>query len=134
MKNLKIVTALNVVLLAFVLMILFSCSGIASETDSYTDLTNGVGTVREYWCDELTTEILENRGSDILVEKIIGRCLDAEGNGQIINCSDPNYNYISYKNVEGVHTGDVVLTVCIYQPNNSYTDDIVVRFDYIIGK
>lgn len=113
---------------------LIICSGILTSASEYTDLAEGVGTVREYWCDELTTDILVNRGTDVIIEKIIGICLDSEGNGQIVNPADPEYNYISYKSVKGVYPGDVVLTLCIYQPCNDYEDDVAQRFDYVLGK
>lgn len=44
------------------------------------------------------------------------------------------YNYISYKGVKGIRKGDVVLTICIYNPGTNYEDDIVERFDYIIDR
>lgn len=131
----KLVTALTAILLAFVLTIMFSYSGFATETETeYKFGAENLGTVREYWCDELTAEILENRGSDIIIEKIIGLCLDSEGNGRIVNTANPEYDYISYRSVPGVYQGDLVLTICIYQPNNAYVDDVVARFDYVLGK
>lgn len=94
---------------------------------------NGVAQVREYYCNELTSDILENRGDDIIIEKIIGVCENRNGDGRILNVADPEYDYISYRGVKDVDPGDVVLTVCIYQPGNRYTDDIADRFDYIIS-
>lgn len=109
-------------------------SGMVAKAEDYSKLADGVGTIREYWCDELTTDILVNRGTDIIVEKIIGICQDTEGNGQIVNCSDPQHNYISYKGVEDRYVGAVILTICIYQPCNEFEDDVVQRFDYILGR
>lgn len=90
-----------------------------------------VGIVREYWTTELSPEILENRGDDIIIEKCIGRCTSRKRDGEIMGLSDP-YNYISYRSVKGVQKGDIVLSVFIYEPGNPFTDDITCRFDYII--
>ena len=100
----------------------------------YRNLINRehIGEIREYDCSQLTREILETRGDDLIIEKIIGICLDSKGNGQILNSADPDYDYISYRGVKGVHKGDVVMTLCIYNPGNGYTDDVADRFDYVI--
>lgn len=100
----------------------------------YRNLINRerIGEIREYDCSQLTREILENRDDDIIIERIIGVCLDSKGNGQILNTTDPAYDYISYRGVKEVHKGDIVMTLCIYNPGNSYTDDVADRFDYVI--
>jgi hypothetical protein len=94
----------------------------------------GIGRVREYYSNELTADILEARGDDIVIEKIIGVCENRNGDGRILNVADPEYYYISYQGVKDVDPGDVVLTVCIYQPGNGYGDDIADRFDYVIDE
>ena len=94
----------------------------------------GIGRVREYYCNELTADILENRGDDIVIEKIIGVCENRKGDGRILNSADPDYDYISYRGVKGIKPGDVVLTICIYQPGNGYVDDVADRFDYVIDE
>ena len=94
----------------------------------------GIGRVREYYCNELTADILENRGDDIVIEKIIGVCENRKGDGRILNSADPGYDYISYRGVKGVHKGDVVMTLCIYNPGNGYVDDVADRFDYVIDE
>lgn len=127
-------TSLALILCAILCIFSGITTWASEDKDSYTDLAEGVGTIREYWCDEITTDILVNRGTDIIVEKIIGICLDKEGNGQIVNCADPKYNYISYKSVEGRYVGAVILTLCIFQPCNEYEDDVVQRFDYILER
>lgn len=93
-----------------------------------------IGKIREYWNEDITCEILQNRGDDIIVEKIIGTVIDKKKNGRVMNTADPKYNYISYKGVKGARKGDVILTICIYTPGNSYEDDVCERFDYIIDK
>ena len=43
-------------------------------------------------------------------------------------------DYICYKRVKGIKTGDTVLTIFIYNPGSNYTDDIIDRIDYIIDR
>lgn len=130
-KRMPIITLILVILIA----ITASACGLQSVR-FYKKLVKRekIAKVREYWNENLTCEILENRGDDIIIEKIIGVVVDNKGNGEIMNPLDPAYDYISYKRVKGVHKGDVVLTVCIYTPGNSYTDDVCQRFDYIIDR
>lgn len=100
----------------------------------YSLLAEELGIVRIYEPDELTAEILGARKGNgyIIIEKIIGICLDQNGNGRIINTADQYYNYISYRASKNVHRGDVVLTYCIYNPDTDGEDDIIERFDYVI--
>lgn len=92
-----------------------------------------IGKVREYWSEDLTAKILENRGDDIIIEKIIGTVIDKKKNGKVMNSTNKDDD-ISYKRVKGAKRGDVILTICIYTPNNKYVDDICLRFDYIIDR
>ena len=92
-----------------------------------------IGVVREYYSEDLTAGILESRGDDIIIEKTIGTVINKKKDGRIMGC-DSNHNYISYKRVKGAKKGDTILTICIYTPGNSYTDDICERFDYIIDR
>lgn len=122
--------------LLFSLVILLSFTSVTEGISAYRFYKKlvrreKIGVVREYWTPDLTPEILENRGNDIIVEKCIGKCVSRKGDGEIMGLSDP-YNYISYRSVKGAQKGDVILTVFIYRPGNRYTDDIVDRFDYII--
>lgn len=55
-----------------------------------------------------------------------------EGDGRVLNYTDPDYYYINYSRVENISVGDVILTYCVYNPNTNYEDDILERFDYII--
>lgn len=91
-----------------------------------------IGIVREYNTEDLTYDILANRNGDIIIEKMIGTVVDKKGNGKLYGMG--KYNYISYKGVKGIRKGDVILTICIYNPKNNYEDDIVERFDYIIDR
>lgn len=106
-----------------------------SEYYFYKQLVNceKIGTVREYWTDELSTEILTSRGDDIIIEKTIGTVINEKLDGRISGVDD-QYNYISYKYVEGAQKGDVILTICIYPPGSDGEDDICQRFDYIIDR
>ena len=92
-----------------------------------------IGVIREYYSENLTAEILENRGDDIVIEKIIGTVTNKKKDGRIYG-ADQGHNYISYRRVKGARKGDTILTICIYTPGNSYTDDICERFDYIVDR
>lgn len=66
-----------------------------------------------------------------LIER--GYCLNNNGDG-IILCMDeikpihPNYNYIKYDNDL---MGKTIYTFYLFNPFNNYTDDIIVRYDYV---
>lgn len=90
--------------------------------------------IRIYDSDDLTMEMLQNRKGTIIIEKCIGVVNDKEGNGKLLNCSNPEYFYISYKSVPKATTGDVILTYFVYNPDNNIEDDIMERFDFIIDK
>ena len=91
-----------------------------------------IGVVREYYTEELSYDLLANRGDDIIIEKTIGIVMDNRKNGKILGAKE--YNYISYRKVKGARKGDTILTICIYAPNSKGEDDIVERFDYIIDR
>lgn len=106
----------------------------AESVDFYNQLSSDLNIIQVYETKDLKSDILENRNGNIIIEKIIGQVLNTEGDGIIINTEDDYYNYISYRGVEGAEVGDIVLTYCIYNPDTTYTDDIIERFDYIIDK
>jgi len=106
----------------------------AESVDFYNQLSNDLNIIQVYETKDLKSDILENRNGNIIIEKIIGQVLNTEGDGIILNTEDDYYNYISYRGVEGAEVGDIVLTYCIYNPDTTYTDDIIERFDYIIDK
>lgn len=91
-----------------------------------------IATVRTYNAEDLTGDILRSRNGDIIIEKMIGTVTNRKGDGRLMGMG--KYNYISYKGVKGIRKGDVVLTICIYNPANNDEDDIVERFDYIIDR
>ena len=84
-------------------------------------------------CD-LTTEILCTRAErhEIIIEKIIGVCLDDEGNGQILNPWDEDHDYISYASAPDIREGDVVMTLLTYNPDTNWDDDVIERCDFVI--
>ena len=94
-----------------------------------------IGQIEEYWSEDLTFDILEKRQhtGTIIVEKIIGTVIDKKKNGKIMG-AEAGHDYISYKRVKGAKKGDTILTICIYNPDNGYCDDILERFDYIIDR
>lgn len=67
----------------------------------------------------------------VVIEKVIGVCLDSEGNGQILNTRNTEFNYIYYGN-DDIQHGDVVMTLLTYNPDTNYDDDIVSREDFVI--
>lgn len=124
-------------ILTLVIVIIISTFAGASGAESfYKKLVKRekIGKIREYWNEKLTYEILRDRGDDIIVEKILGTVVNKKKDGKIMNPGDPDYDYISYRSVKGAKKGDTILTICIYQPGNSYEDDVVCRFDYIIDR
>lgn len=88
--------------------------------------------VRVIESDDLTFDMLCNRNGDIIIEKVMGTVVDDEGNGKVLNCRNPEYDYISYKCVENANVGDTILTYFVYNPYTDFEDDIILRFDYII--
>lgn len=114
--------------------------------EAYDEIADDLELFKVYNSADLTEEILINRNGDLIIEKLYGIVIDDEGNGKILESNDDfkkahnrEYNsitehnyYISYKRVAGVKQGDIVLTYCIYNPDNNYSDDIIARFDYIM--
>lgn len=83
--------------------------------------------------DEITGDFLRNRNGLIVVEKTVGKCLDENWNGKILN-TESEYNYISYSGVSGILPGDTVVTYEVYNPSNNYEDDIVARWDFVVER
>lgn len=101
--------------------------------ESYYDTADVYEIFKIYREYELTPEILTNRKGSLVIEMVIGKCIDAEsGAGVVIGKEDEHYNYISYKNVPGVKTNDIVCSYLLYNPDNNYEDDIIERYDFIL--
>ena len=74
----------------------------------------------------------EDRQNQIYVTIECGICIDDAGNGMLIN-ENGECGYISYRNIDNVHRGDVVYTLCVLNPETNYFDDIICRIDVIAG-
>lgn len=98
----------------------------------YDELVEDMEIIQIIDSDKLTMEMLQNRNGKIIIEKVIGQVTDSKGNGRVLNCTSPEYDYISYKSVENANIGDVILTYFVYNPDNNIEDDIMERFDLII--
>ena len=83
------------------------------------------------YSSKLTIADLQNRKGNIIIEKCIGTVTDLNGNGEVLNCTNPDYSYISYSNTKA-NIGDIVLTYFVYNPVNNVEDDIIFRFDFIL--
>ena len=94
----------------------------------------GIGTIKEYWSEDLSGHILKNRGDSIIIEKCLGTVTNNRKDGVVLNPRDSKYNYISYKYVRGAKKGDTVLTIFVYTPNGDDVDEIESRFDFIIDR
>lgn len=82
---------------------------------------------------EVTTDILESRYGNLIIERCIGIVTDENsGDGEILNLDDDYYYYISYQDVDGIRDGFVVISYLVYNPGNNYIDDIMERYDYIV--
>ena len=114
-------------MLSFLLIVAFTTT---SKPMDYYEYATSLDLIEIIDTSQLTTEALENRGDKLIIERVIGVVTNAEtGMGYVID--NPDF-YISYASVEGISDGDVICTYFIYNPGNSYIDDIVNRFDYII--
>lgn len=101
----------------------------AIDYSGYTDALNLIEIVE---ASELDADALQTRNGKLIIERCIGIVDNAEtGEGHVLN-EDPESNGISYRSVTGISTGNVICTYFIYNPDNNYIDDIIMRFDYII--
>ena len=80
---------------------------------------------------ECTGEKLESRNGEILIERAIGKVLNIEQDGEILNAENPDYDYISYRCTH-FNPGDIVETFIIYDPAGNDVDEIMERFDFRI--
>lgn len=94
----------------------------------------GFENVKVYDSSEITPDILENRAGKTIVERCYGIVLDVEtGDGRIINAADGAGNYINYRSVYQTHDGNsIMLTYLVYNPENNYCDDIIIRYDFVL--
>lgn len=111
------------------------------EEDFITFCEDNYDDISIYDTDELfsETEILENRieNDSIIIERVIGMVTNRnrEGDGIILNTSNTNYDYISYRNVDfEINDGTIILTYLIYNPNTNYVDDVIERYDFVLDR
>ncbi len=88
--------------------------------------------IQLYDSAELSGGMLRHRNGDIIIEKVIGRCMNNKGKGKVLNAYNPNHDYISYRGCRGVKKGDIVLTYLVYSPDTNCIDDVAIRSDYVI--
>lgn len=89
--------------------------------------------------EDMTTDILENRKDNgvLVIERAIGMVTNKEkaGDGIILNASDKDHNYISYRSVDfETNDGTIILTYFIYNPNTNYFDDVIERYDFVLDR
>lgn len=71
----------------------------------------------------LSEKPTEVQGKNIVVEKVIGRVKNNNGDGQILDNSP--YDYINYKGKIDCKKGDLIVTYLYYDARN----DVVARLD-----
>ncbi|WP_295249887.1 hypothetical protein [Ruminococcus sp.] len=98
----------------------------------------GYNNIDIYDTRDITENLLASRIEDngIIVERAIGIVTNAErqGDGKILNAID-GYDYISYNGVDfQTYDGTIILTYLVYNPNTTYTDDIIERYDFCLDR
>lgn len=90
--------------------------------------------IRILQTDEVTNKVLTNRKNRyIVIEIAIGKVLNNNKDGKVLNTKDRYYNYISYKGIKGIKKNDKIVTITVYA-NNNEEDNIAIRFDKKIKK
>ena len=103
---------------------------VIEQAESYSTSTIEIWETDDLSLEEITTR--QDRDA-LVIERLVGVVLNEDGDGQILNTSDPYYNYISYRSVPGAQPGDIIVTYCFYDPTTDVEDDIIDRFDTIIA-
>ena len=75
----------------------------------------------------ITTDVPETRHPGLTFEIARGTCINDNQDGRLHN-GEPYYNYISYKDTSAVD-GSEMLTIFMYNPSTTYSDDIKYRWD-----
>lgn len=104
------------------------------EDNFYLDMCDkySEGKFAIYEPDELTYEDITTRKENgtVLIERLVGTS-QSNGDGTILNTSDKQYNYISYKGTNvNYDDGKLFVTYCVYNPDTNYDDDIINRYDF----
>ena len=85
---------------------------------------------------DITLEDLENRNGKVIVERCFGVVTSPELDGAIMNTPEDEGDYISYRGYTGSETlreGTLMVTYLVYNPENSYFDDIMERYDCVVS-
>lgn len=98
----------------------------------------GYNNIDIYDTEDITESLLLSRTESdrVIVERCIGMVTNAEqqGDGVVLNAPD-DHNYISYRNVDfKTCDGTIILTYLIYNPDTTYTDDIIERYDFCLDR
>lgn len=140
-ENVINISSISAGIIAVLVVVVAVCSvGILDnpiENNVISLLENaGFKNVKVYDSSEITPDILENREGKTIVERCYGIVLDMEtGDGRIINAADGAGNYISYRSVYQTHDeNSIILTYLVYNPENNYCDDIIIRYDFVLEK
>lgn len=83
---------------------------------------------------DLTYKATTHRKGTVLVERVIGRVKNNNGDGKVLNNGNNPYNYICYKDWIDCKKGDVIVTYVLYNPENNVEDDFIARWDYKLKK
>ena len=89
--------------------------------------------------EDMTMDILENRKDNgvLVIERVVGMVTNKEkvGDGIILNTSDKDHNYISYRSVDfETSNGIIILSYLIYNPNTNHIDDVIKRYDFVLDR
>lgn len=105
------------------------------DVDFYREIVAELDMVQVFDTSEYSADMLRNRDGKIMIEECIGvvtgTALDGSLCGKILNCGNPEYDYIGYRGIDA-EIGDVILSYFIYNPDTEFEDDILYRFDYVI--
>ena len=82
---------------------------------------------------QITEEMLISRNGKLIIDKVIGKCINDEGDGTVLN-NRVDDEYISYRKCKDIKKNDIVVTYLIYNPDSAFIDDILYRFDYVVAR
>lgn len=90
-----------------------------------------------YDSSDITSEVLENRDGNLIIERVIGRVTDREtGEGKILNPGefwDGHGTYINYSCFgHELDEGTVLVSYLVYDPDTNGIDDITDRWDFVL--
>jgi len=111
--------------------------GYEYEDTLYLDLSERYGEeIAFYDSDEISLDFLENRSDEVIVERCYGMAVNRDGDGKVLNAYDEDYDYISYRRCLGneqIREGTLLVTYFVYNPDTTYCDDIVERYDCVVS-